>query len=292
MLKRGVYREIDEDTYHNDPAPEPSLNQSTAKILLERSPRHAWHQHPRLNPQHSREEDSKYDIGNVGHRLLLGKGRDVSILDFADFRTKLAQTQRDSVRSTGCIPVLRHHYERAIEMRDAALRQLREAGIDWLPETAPQALTECGFIWDEGGTWFRTKLDRLQPGYAMDYKTTGMAATNHAIDNKMIEDGWHIQAAMHERALAVLQPERGPTRFLFVVQETYPPFALTVNEISEAALTIGRQQLSVAIETWRKCMRTKNWPSYNDSGIRRLTCPSWAVQQWETRVHGAPVAAE
>jgi hypothetical protein len=292
VLKTGLYPEIDEDTYHGDPAPQPSLNQSTAKILLERSPRHAWHQHPRLNPDFHRDEDRKFDLGNIAHRLLLGKGRPLFLIDAPDYRTKAAQAGRQIALENGQMPCLTHLHERALRMTQAALKQMRDAGLDFKPETHPEAMTECGFIWQEGDTWFRTKIDRLQGDtVSIDFKTTAAAATDRGIDNMMMDMGWHIQAAFHERALNAALGEE-PRRFLFIVQETYAPFALTVTELTEGALAIGRQQLDTAIQIWRACMKANRWPSYNDAQVRRLSCPAWAVQQWESRLHGAPVAAE
>jgi hypothetical protein len=53
----------------------------------------------------------------------------------------------------------------------------------------------------------------------------------------------------------VLDPENaGRRRFLFVMVENEPPYALTVHEMSEAVMTIGRKQLDYAIRIWRECI--------------------------------------
>src|SRR5215472_13975214 len=70
----GFYPDINAETYFSDPIIRPSLTQSLCKILLERSPLHAWYAHPRLNPDYAPDDDTKFDIGNLAHTLLLGKG--------------------------------------------------------------------------------------------------------------------------------------------------------------------------------------------------------------------------
>jgi hypothetical protein len=73
--KPGLYYGIDVNDYLADPCPDASLNASTAKILYEQSPRHAKHFHPRLNPKFRPGDDKKFDIPNVAHMLMLGRGR-------------------------------------------------------------------------------------------------------------------------------------------------------------------------------------------------------------------------
>jgi hypothetical protein len=70
----GLHPAISADAYHADPAPAPSLSSSIAKTILHQTPRHAWFEHPRLNPNFEPKDDSKFDLGSVAHELLLGKG--------------------------------------------------------------------------------------------------------------------------------------------------------------------------------------------------------------------------
>ena len=94
-LKPGIYREFPVADYYADPAPTPSLTQSLAKIIIERSPLHAWHAHPRLNPDFERDDPTKYDVGNIAHALMLGRGKDLVVLEtFDDWRTNDAKKRR------------------------------------------------------------------------------------------------------------------------------------------------------------------------------------------------------
>src|SRR5262245_44641936 len=113
--KPGIYFDFPTAAYFADPCPAPSLTQSIAKILLERSPLHAWHAHPRLNPDYKPDDDTKFDIGNVAHKLMIGRGKDIEQLPekYEDWRTKDAKQWREAAASQGKLAVLGHQYQRA-----------------------------------------------------------------------------------------------------------------------------------------------------------------------------------
>jgi len=77
----GIFADISANDYHADPCPTPSFTQSIAKLILDRSPRHAWAAHPRLNPKWVPDEDTKFNIGNTAHLRLLGRGKEIVIVD-------------------------------------------------------------------------------------------------------------------------------------------------------------------------------------------------------------------
>ena len=62
-LGQGIYPDLSAGTYHADPAAQPSLSATTCKLLCRRFPLHAWHAHPRLNPDYQRVEEKKFDPG-------------------------------------------------------------------------------------------------------------------------------------------------------------------------------------------------------------------------------------
>ncbi len=66
----------------------PSLNAGTISMLLNASPRHAWHAHPKLNPDWQARREQKFDLGTAAHRYILE--RDLSsfvVVDASDWRT-------------------------------------------------------------------------------------------------------------------------------------------------------------------------------------------------------------
>lgn len=284
-LQQGIHFDVPAKVYFADPAPGPSLTQSLAKIILAQSAGHAKLEHPRLTPQAEMEAE-KYDsakaIGSAAHSLLCGRGKDVVIVEADDWRTKIAKETRDTVIVDGRLPILAKHHARAAAMVKAARGQLDDAG--W-KEAFRDGNGEAVLIWEEDGIWFRTMIDWLydfQP-ICCDYKTSGMSVAPHTIGRLAVDAGWDVQAAMHERGLAILDPgSAGRRKFRFAAQENYPPYALTPVELSEHWLTMGRKKLQHAIDTWRRCMETDTWPLYPSQPVSP-EYPGWQEAQWLER---------
>jgi hypothetical protein len=259
----GIYPAFDAAEYHQDPCPTPSLSASLAKIILAQSPAHARLAHPRLNPSFvpsGFRADKDRDIGTAFHSMMLGVGRDVQVILADDWRTKDAKEQRDEALAAGKVPLLEKHYVVAQAMVDAASHQLVERGFGTAFDTGS---AETAVIARVGPDWFRALIDWYTPTALYDYKTTGNSAAPDDVARKMVADGWPIQAAMQEFILNVLEPEfAGRREHLFVVQENYEPYALTVVKMSEAAMTWGRNRLRQALGTWSFCMESGTWPAY------------------------------
>ena len=296
----GLY-EIEDADYFSDPCPQPSLTQSIAKILLDRSPMHAAYAHPRLNPQHQPDDDKKYDTGNVCHAMLMGRGREFHLIDADDWRTKAAREERETAIGKGKIPCLRKTMTRGLAMHHAALETLRNCDIEWREGSGIHS--EVAMVWEEKASqanalptkakkrskartiWLRTKMDRCvfdkNTITVFDYKTTAMSAADSDVSRRIYDQGWDVQAAMHARGLAALHPlMAGCTRHVFLVQETEPPYAMNVFEFPESVMTGGRVRLQRAITTWAECTRTNTWPAYC-TRAHPIFYPGWALQKLE-----------
>jgi PDDEXK-like uncharacterized protein DUF3799 len=286
-LSAGIYRDMDSATYFGDPAPSPSLSQSIAKILIERSPCHARLEHPRLRPAVTDDDEAeKYvkaqAIGNAAHKIILGRGKEIDDLDYPDFRTKEARLARDLANNAGRVPILRKHIADATEMVAAALSQLKG-------HEASNALQdgdgEVALVWQEGDVWFRCLVDWLHRDMLTvdDYKSGGVSVAPYSIGMRMVDQGWDIQAAMIERGLDVLDPKgAGRRTFRFIAQENSAPYALTVCQLSESVMTMGRKKLQAAVNIWRQCIETGDWPAY----INRIIVPEYPgfkENQWLER---------
>lgn len=285
----GIYRDFDGEAYFADPTPTPSLSQSICKILIEQSPLHAKMAHPRLAPPVDPDDETaeKYDkakaIGNMAHALTLGRGKSMAVIDAKNFTTKEAKAARDKAIEIGCEPILAKHAKIAKQMRFAMNNQLDQ--IDGCTNAFQHGDAEVVIANCESGLWLRSMIDWITPDLreVWDLKTSGMSASPYATGKLMASAGWHIQAAMHERILDVLDPDgAGRRKYRYVVQENERPHALTVNEIGEDALTIGRKQIDYAINAWRRCVETDTWPAY-PLRIIRPELPSWHMNGWIER---------
>lgn len=287
-LDQGIHFDVPSAVYFADPVPQPSLTQSIAKVLIERSPLHAWHEHPRLGgkpDENASDEDEpaeKYDpakaIGNAAHALMIGRGKEIAVADFDSWRKGEAKKIRAAAEAAGVVAILQKHFVRARNMVEVASQRVPHAFGD-------KGNGEVVLIWREGDLWLRTMIDWLSPQRELihDYKTTGLSCAPHAIPALMLNGGWDVQAAMQERGLDALDPRgAGRRKFRFVSQENTAPYALTVCELPEAVITMGRKKLDYAIRLWGACMRANVWPSYPPEVVYP-EYPGWAEQKWLTR---------
>lgn len=284
-LQQGLHFDVPADVYHADPCPEPSLNQTLAKLLIpgNKTPAHVRHAHPRLNPNYEPEHQTKFTLGSAAHKLLLGRGRDFEVFDAADWNAsgggKGAKTElhanREAALSVGKLPILRHQFDTATEMVIAARQQLGLHSVYKDAFTLGNGNAEVVAIAKHQGCWYRTMIDwRMPDGRILyDYKSTETSVAAPALQWRVSDEEWPIQAAMQEFILDIIEPENaGRREFRYVCQEAYPPYALTVGRIPERTLHIARRNLSLAMVRWQLCMSTGIWPAY-DAGIVDLEYP-------------------
>jgi len=279
--KPGLY-DIPADRYHEDPVGVPSLSSSLAKLLIERSPRHCWTEHPRLNPAFERADAGKFDIGRAAHRLLLEGIDDAVVIDANDWRTKAAQEQRDAAYAAGRTPLLRDQYERVVVMVQQVRAQLighRDAADAFTAGRGEQTL-----VWQEAGVWCRCLLDWLPDDRTRPYddlKTTAAAAHPDLWQRTAFNLGFDLQASFYRRGIRAVLGIDQP-RFRFVVAETAPPHALCVIEMTPATLDLADRKVDAALDLWRWCLERDDWPGYP-----AMTCliepPPWHEARWLER---------
>jgi hypothetical protein len=264
--------------YHADPCEQPSLSASIASILINKSPRHAKHAHPRLNPDHVREESTKFDIGNVVHALILEGNDIVQVCDFPDWRTNAAKDARAEARAAGRIPLLTHELANVFEMVSAATEQL--TSLDLSPRPFTNGDPEVCLIWEEGGVQCRALVDWLSADGTLidDFKSTGRSANPASWTRSTLYTiGADIQTAFYLRGLRALGAAAPLMRY--VVQETYAPYALSVIDLGPDVLAVADQKVDEAIELWRACLAADRWPSYATQ-VATAKLPPWVESQW------------
>lgn len=286
-LGRGIHSLVAEDAYHRDPCLDPSLSASIAKMLVSQSPLHAWTAHPRLNPAWQPGESSKVqDIGTAAHALLLGVGRGMEVIKFKDYRTNAAKEARDKAREDGKVPVLEDDAEDVRAMVMSARQQLfaHEVG-----EVFDGCKSEQTMIWQDGETWCRARIDCLPADFTgegrvrlVDYKTTSGSAEPDAFTSRLYGMDGDMQAAFYERGILKLYPKVREVEFLFIAQETKPPYGLSVLALGNMALDQARERVEEAFKVWRACMKADRWPGYVPR-VCRVDPPGWQSKQHEER---------
>jgi hypothetical protein len=278
MLTAG-WHELDEDTYHRDPCPLPSLSSSIANLVINKSLMHAWRAHPRSPLFEESVLGSSADRGSAAHSLLFG-GRAIELIPAEDYRTTAARDARDVARARGRIPLL---------AKEAA-------GLERMAEPARQRFAslhggafhcEQSAIWRcASGGWRRARIDTLSASRTLivDYKTTEGAVDAHSCERRIADMGLQIQAAAYVEAIEALHPElAGRVRFVFQWQEQKPPYALSPPiEMTEAFMGLGRAQWRAAGMLWDKALKHGAFPGYPTQPFPACP-PAWELSRWEER---------
>ncbi len=275
-LPQGIHT-IDADLYHADPCAQPSLSNSLIKTLLTKTPRHAWLQHPRLNPLYEHKDSGSFDIGSAAHALLLEGVTKARRIDADDWRTKDAKLARDAARMDGEIPLLRDQFEAVMAMVEAAKRYIDSTSLRGIFENGHPEQT---LIWRDMNTWCRARLDWLTDDRSLilDYKSTAVDGPGEFMRRNIIAHGYDTQSVWYPRGLAAVG--HPGARFLFLVQETFSPFMCYLVEPAESLIELATNKISRAVPLWRDCLGSDRWPGYPVE-VHQADAPVWALKEEE-----------
>lgn len=301
ITETGLYA-ISEADYHADAlSVTPSLSRSIGQVLLDKSPRHAWTAHPRLNPEFQTDEknnERRSDIGSAAHALLLGQPTAIHHIVADKYTTKAAQEARKNAYATGAVPLLTPDYDAVHTMVAHAKQQLVHQAHPALSSLARpadlqgEAYNEITAYWQDtiGGMWCRSRMDRLvvTPTLAtiIDYKTTEMSASPLDVEKAIFNNAYHLQDGFYRRGLRHVFPQinTGAMKmdFIFIVQEQKAPFEITLVRIDLPGQQIGEKMASAATRLWQQHMQTNDWLGYPDN-IHTAIMPAWTETRWLAR---------
>jgi hypothetical protein len=276
----GIFT-VDEATYHADAFGDDgqaSLSASIAKILLEKSPLHAFTEHPRLNPNYVAKDEAKYDVGNVCHALLLEGREAVSVVHADSWRTKDAKEMAEHARALGKTPLLAHQWADVQAMCEAVRQQVDALELGLLSAGKP----EQTLLWHENGVACRARVDWLADDYTYitDIKTTSRSANPAKFSRTVFDLGYDVQASWYRRGverLTGVTPE-----FRLLVCEVAPPYAVSVVGLAPSAVELGNAKVDWALDLWARCVASGEWPGY-DQRVAFTEPPAWLEAQWLER---------
>lgn len=262
--KDGIYGRVAEDVYHSDAG---SLSVSGAKLLLPPSCPAKFRQYR----DHGQKPKRVWDFGSLAHKLVLGEGADLVVVEAEDFRTKAAREQRDAAHEAGKVPVLPKDFAVAEEMAAKVLDHpvagcLFAAGV-----------AEHSMWWTdpETGVRLRGRADWITADDGLvDYKTS-VTANPAELERRFWGLNYHMQHAWYVDGFGAATGMRDAS-FRFVVQEKEPPYVVTVVEYDAPAVAEGRRLNRMAIDTYARCVHTGEWPEYTASAVA-LSLPRWAL---------------
>jgi hypothetical protein len=264
--------------YHADCAIEPSLSSSLAKVLVAQTPKHAWLQHPRLNPKFKPEDDDKFALGSAVHDYLAGGAARIKIVTgFKDWKKDAAQEQRAAARAAGLIPLLTHQFEQVIDIAAVAKETAVKEGISL-------GMQECVLIAEDKGAWLRAMMDSFAPPWINDWKISKINLANDAaLARHMVDMGYDMRAAFYIHVAELVFPDlAGRINFRWLFLEEDEPFGLRIIEADATMREMGRRKMQYAIDIWRECLGNGRWPHFENLP-RRLAYPDWKEREWLER---------
>ena len=271
-FESGIY-DLPEADYLADPVPGGSLSSSGARALLPPSCP-ARYKYERDHPVYK----DVFDFGSAAHKLALGIGPEIIIVDADNWRKKVDQDKQKEAREAGQIPLLKADYVQVAAMAEALhAHPLASKALDPARGGKPE---QSLFAQDERtGVWRRARLDWMPDPHSavrpviFDYKTARSADpasfARHAWDY-----GYFVQAAFYADLFCDLTGVDAP--FLFIVQEKEPPHLVSVCQPDAWAMEAGRQKCRQALEIFRDCTEAGVWPDYGSDVIHSISLPPWA----------------
>ena len=297
-LTYGIHTNVPEARYHADALlAVPTLSSSLARTIINQSPRHAWTQHPRLNPNHEPQDRKTFDIGRAAHRAVLGRGGDYVAIPSSYLAangaasTALAKDFIAEARAQGMTPLKEDEVEKIEVMAEAVASRLAEMNITLAPDRSEMvALAEVD------GVACRAMIDNAPADPRLplyDFKTT-TDASHDAVIRAVMNYGYDVQAAHYLDVWRAATGESRRMRFIFVEKE--PPHEVAVVELhddpaSEADwMATARSKAAEARRIWGECLSAGEWPGY-PSRVARIGAPGFHNARWADREIGQPVIA-
>lgn len=293
-LGAGFHR-ISKAEYLADPAPEPSLSSSIAKMLVSQSAAHAWCAHPR-GANHRKDPTAAMLNGTLIDSLLCGGDTEIVELpeELPDSKGKMVPTRdkflldsakkwRDDHAAAGRLPVSRDDYRYA----KTAVEHIRE-NLFIRHKLELNGESQVSGLWQsEGGVWCRMRMDhwKAHEGLILDVKTAD-DANPRALGNRCFAFGYDIQDAAYREGVETLIPDlAGRARMLFVFCETTPPFETVVEPMAGTMRAVGASRWKAAVRKWGECVKSGKFPGYETEGTG-IEAPRHAMEILEEGLAG------
>ena len=275
VTQPGVIDGMPDDIYHADPA----LSYSGAKLLLPPSCPAKY----KYQRDHGRKSKAAWDLGHAVHKLVLGVGPEITVIEADDWRTNAAKAQRAEAYAAGAVPLLRKDYEPLAGMvASVRAHPLASSLLDPGNGTPEVSL----FHTDERtGVNLRSRLDFLphsRDGRMIlpDLKSAA-SAEPVAFARSAAAYSYHVQSVFYQDMVTGLGLAEA-VAFVFVVVETEPPHLVSVRQLDDEAERIGRALKQQAIDIFAECTATDTWPGYSASDqVELIQLPRYYVRQHE-----------
>lgn len=273
----GVHGDVPDTEYHSDRS---ALSCSGARLLLPPSTPAIF----RWQMDHPRKTKREWDFGHMAHRVLLGAGAELCVLEPAIHgllkggavaksprATDTWKEAEAAARAEGRVPVHVDDYQIAQAMADK-VREHPTAGPLFASGRAEVSLVGTD---SETGVRLKARPDWITgDGTIVDYKTA-VSSEVDAFSRRAADLGYHIQEAWYRHVAQLLKLHDNP-RFLFVVQEKEAPYEVSVFEYQDPIdKAESRRQMREAISIYQRCSAEDEWPGRSPE-VTPIFLPQWA----------------
>lgn len=275
-LEQGIFELTDEEYFAPQLAATTLSSTGARELLKPGGPARFRHQLDNGTSEVRRE----YDLGHAVHTLVLGSGPEPVPFAGTGANPEAWQKNDDKaavakLRAEGKVPLRPSDYAAAQAMA-AAVKAHPIAGKLFAAGRPEQTL-----IWQDEttGVMCRSKVDWLRPDGIVDLKTAE-AADEAALSRAVHNYGYYVQDAFYRRGFRALHPGVEPF-FVFVAVEKTAPYLAHVVQLKERATAHGDRQVSAALEIYRDCTASGEWPGYPTDEITDIDLPAWVrTEEW------------
>jgi hypothetical protein len=264
--------------YLNDElSPVPTLSKTIASLIESKSTLHGWSAHPRLGGVKKQATDVQNE-GAVMHKLLLGKGAEIAVINADSFRTNRAKDLRDEALAANKIPVKVADFEDQAVAASKITDAFRSLGYEFTGQS--EVAIEWTETIDDKEVLCRCRIDHLVSTThgAILYDVKRLRSAHPDDVTRIVEDyAFDIQHVAYRRAVkAHLGRNLGTDpQFLFLLCEPEPPYAVNHIELDSLWEDIGVLRWERALRLWHGCLTSGSWPGYANASPTIITPPSW-----------------
>ena len=144
---------------------------------------------------------------------------------------------------------------------------------------------EVVIVWEDEktGILMKAKLDYIKrddciiadvkSSMAGDFANASPGKYSRAISTY----GLYQQAAIYSDGWQALTGD--VCSFLFIVCEKDPPYCVVPYELGDLSIQAGRASYRPALQEYKKCVETGEWPGYNDGKVQLIEAQQWTLKE-------------
>lgn len=274
VTEPDIYHGMPEAAYHADPVEGGSLSSTGARKLLPPSCPAKF----RYWLDHEEPFKRVFEEGSAAHRLVLGTGPELKLVDKARWDTNDIRKELAEIRAAGNIPLKKPQLDMVNAMA-AALREHPIAGPLLDPD---RGYTEVSLFWRDGPVWGRARIDKLTATrtgrpVVVDYKSAVSAAPTK-VEKAISDRGYHVQGGFYTAGVRALNIGGEDTGYVLVFQEKEPPYLVTVAEPHPLSMRLGARRVREAFDLYAECRAADKWPGYAE-GVIYPELPAWETRE-------------